>query len=116
MPGNWEQLLLHQSTQLHTYWQCDLSKVAYTSPCLGVPLYEMGVLNRFSRVRLLVTLWTADRQAPPDCHFLLQGIFHNQGSNPQLWCLLHWQTGSLPPAPPGKPYEMGPHRVVVRIK
>ena len=81
MPGNWEQLLLHQSIQIHTYWQCDLSKVAYTSPCLGVPLYEMGVLNRFSRVQPLVTLWTAGRQAPPDCHFLLQGIFPNQGSN-----------------------------------
>ena len=26
-----------------------------------------------------------------------------QGSNPHLLCLLHWQAGSLPPAPPGKP-------------
>ena len=30
-----------------------------------------------------------------DCHFLLQGIFLTQGSNPGLLCLLHWQTGSL---------------------
>ena len=30
------------------------------------------------------------------CHFLLQGIFPNQGSNPCLLCLLHWQEGSLP--------------------
>ena len=29
------------------------------------------------------------------CHFLLQGIFPTQGSNP---CLLHWQV-----VPPGKP-------------
>jgi len=35
-------------------------------------------------------------------HFLLQGIFPTQGSNPHLLCLLHWQTGSLPLAPPGK--------------
>ena len=34
---------------------------------------------------------------------LLQGIFPTQGSNPQLLCLLHWQGGSLPLAPPGKP-------------
>ena len=34
------------------------------------------------------------------CHFLLQGIFPNQGSNPCLSCLWHWQVGSLPPAPP----------------
>ena len=25
------------------------------------------------------------------CHFLLQGIFPTQGSNPRLLCLLHWQ-------------------------
>ena len=37
------------------------------------------------------------------CHFLLQGIFPIQGSNPSLLCLLHWQVGSLPTVPPGKP-------------
>ena len=37
------------------------------------------------------------------CHFLLQRIFPTQGLNPCLLCLLHWQAGSLPPAPPGKP-------------
>ena len=36
------------------------------------------------------------------CHVLLQGIFPTQGSNPRLLCLLHWQPGSLPLAPPGK--------------
>ena len=30
------------------------------------------------------------------------GIFLTQGSNPRLLCLLHWQAGSLPPAPPRK--------------
>ena len=35
-------------------------------------------------------------------HALLQGIFPTQGSNPRLLCLLHWQGGSLPLAPPGK--------------
>ena len=29
------------------------------------------------------------------CHFLLQGIFPTQGSNPCLLCLLHWQMDSL---------------------
>lgn len=37
-----------------------------------------------------------------DCHFLLQGIFSNQGSHPCLLCFLHWQVDSLPLAPPGK--------------
>ena len=37
------------------------------------------------------------------CHALLQGIFPTQGSNPHLLYLLHWQAGSLPLMPPGKP-------------
>ena len=40
------------------------------------------------------------------CHFLLQGIFPTQGSNPHLLCLLHWQVDSLPLAPPGKPKDL----------
>ena len=36
------------------------------------------------------------------CHVLLQGIFAIQELNPRLLCLLHWQAGSLPLAPPGK--------------
>ena len=34
------------------------------------------------------------------CHFLLQGIFLTQGSNPHL---LHWQVDSFTTEPPGKP-------------
>ena len=30
------------------------------------------------------------------CHFLLQGFFPTQGSNPHLLHLLHWQADSLP--------------------
>ena len=33
----------------------------------------------------------------------LQGIFPTQGSNPSLSGFLHWQAGSLPLVPPGKP-------------
>ena len=42
------------------------------------------------------------RNIEVSCHFLLQGIFPTQGSNPRLLCLLHWQAGSLPVVPPGK--------------
>ena len=31
-----------------------------------------------------------------DCHFLLQGMFLNQGLNPCLLCQLHWQIDSSP--------------------
>ena len=37
------------------------------------------------------------------CHILLQGILLTQGSNPGFLHLLHWQAGSLPLAPLGKP-------------
>ena len=41
------------------------------------------------------------------CHFLLQGIFPTQGLDPCLLSFLHWQTGSLSLAPPGKPILCG---------
>ena len=39
-----------------------------------------------------------------------EGIFLTQGLNPRLLCFLHWQAGSLPLAPPGKP-SSGPDNV-----
>ena len=36
-------------------------------------------------------------------HVLIQNIFPTQGLNPRRLCLLHWQAGSLPLGPPGKP-------------
>ena len=40
------------------------------------------------------------------CYALLQGILLTQGLDLRLLCLLHWQAGSLPLVPPGKPtYE-----------
>ena len=42
-----------------------------------------------------------------DCHALLQGIFPTQISNPHLFCLPHWQAGSLLLVPHGKPLYEG---------
>ena len=72
-----------------------------------------------SCVRLLATPWTVAHQVPLSmgfpgkntrvgCHFLLQEIFPTQGSSPHLLRLLHWQVGSLPLMPLGKPSR---HRV-----
>ena len=39
------------------------------------------------------------------CQSLLQGVFLTQELNPCLLSLLHWQTDSLPLAPPGKHHK-----------
>ena len=64
-----------------------------------------GVLSHFSHVRFCVTLWTGHpgKNAGVGCHALLQGIFASQGSNLCLLHLLHWQVGSSPLVPSGKP-------------
>ena len=60
---------------------------------------------------LFATPWTVAHQAPLSMEFSRQeywsvlpfpspGIFPNQGLNPCLLCLLHWQVSSLPAEPP----------------
>ena len=74
----------------------------------------MSVLNRFSgsdslkphgpRAARLLCAWDSpDNNTGVGCYALSQGIFPIQGSNSSLLCLLQWQAGSLPLAPPGKP-------------
>ena len=58
---------------------------------------------RLQPTRLLCPGDSPGKNTGVGCHVLLQGIFQTQGSNPHLLCLLHWQAGSLPLAPPGKP-------------
>ena len=76
-------------------------------------LVHACMLSHFSHVQIFVMLWTARLLCPWDspgkntavgCHVLL-GLFLTQGSNPCLLCLLHWQVGFLPLAPPWKPQE-----------
>ena len=72
-----------------------------------------------SRVRLFANPQTVARQAPLSMGFsrqedwrglpaLLQGSFLTQGWNLRLFSLLHWQAGSLPLAPHGKPTLASP--------
>ena len=53
--------------------------------------------------RLLCPWDSPDKSTGAGCLTLLQGIFSTQESNPHPLGLLHWQTGSLPLVPPGKP-------------
>ena len=67
-----------------------------------------------SCVRLFVTLWTVAHPTPLSMEFSRQefwngypfpspGDLSDPGMNPCLLCLLHWQAGSLPLVPSGKP-------------
>ena len=70
------------------------------------------VLSHFSPVGLFATLWPTSLLYPWDspgkntgvgCHVLLQGISPTQRLNPSLLHPLHWQAGSFPLSPLGKP-------------
>ena len=51
----------------------------------------------------LLCPWTFPGKNPGvGCHFLLQGIFLTQGSNPCLLHPVHCQADALPLVPPGK--------------
>ena len=90
--------------------------------CTGgysLPMSHLGrsrVPRVFGHVWLFVTIWTVAHEAPLSMGFsrqkywsglpcLLQGIFPTQGLSPRVLCLPHWQVGSLPLAPSGKPWE-----------
>ena len=83
-----------------------------------LPLH-MWVLNLFSCVQLCATLWTVACQLPLSMEFSRQEYWnrvpcsppkylHHSGIKPAspTSCLLHWHVGSLPLAPPGKPWYL----------
>ena len=87
-----------------------------TAVCINNQLrLPVCMLSCFSHIQVFATLWIVAHRAPLSkeftpakntgmgCQAFLQGIFLIQGSNPHLLYLLHWQVGSLPLAPPGKP-------------
>ena len=53
--------------------------------------------HRLWPARLLCPWDFSSKNTGVGCHFLLQGTFLTQGSNPSLLTLLHWQADSLPP-------------------
>ena len=92
------------SHRVEHYWNDLAAAAPIYNYYQNLPLPGECMLNRFSRVWLLATLWTVACQAPlwdspgkntgVGCRGLLQGIFPTQGSNLHLLCLLHWQVGS----------------------
>ena len=90
------------------------AEVSLSTPCLPKDMC-VCMLSHFSRVWLCATLWTAAHQVPLSVEFSRQeswsgfscpppGDLPEPGIEPMsLMSNLHWQTGSLPLLPPGKP-------------
>ena len=91
--------------------RCPIDQLLDTSVLLSTCVC---VHCHFSRVQLFATLWTVACQTPLSMGFSRQecwsglpcpppGDLLTQKSNLRLLSLLHWQAGSLPLVPSGKP-------------
>ena len=90
---------------------------ALSSPAAA--LSHACMISHFSCVQFFVTLWTVVCQTPLPLGFSQQeylsglpfpppGDLPDPGIEPtHVSCLLRWQEGSLPLAPPGKAYRIG---------
>ena len=94
-PASQVVMLPTQGSNPHLlHWQMDSLPLSLQGSSLRL-CKERKKVKSLSRVQLFVTLWTVVHQAPPSmgfsrleswlgCHFLLQGVFPTQGSNPGL--------------------------------
>ena len=94
-----------QGLDLHLlHWQVDSNNEPPGKPrnymCSCSVMSDSLWVHECSLPRLLCPWNFPGKNTGVTCHFLLQGIFPTQGSNPHL---LYWQVDSLPNAPFGKP-------------
>ena len=94
-----------------------IQEVYWIAECIRNHNMGACMLRYFSHVWLFATPWTVTclclwdspgKNTGVGCHALLQWIFLIPGSNLHLLCILPWQAGSLPLAPPGKPITWVP--------
>ena len=95
-----ERLHFHSSSQR------DMSSPFCCCCCSDGQLYLTLLRPHGLQPTRLLCRWDSPgKNIGVDCHALLQGIFPTEGSNLRLLRLLHWQAGTLPLAPPGKPHS-----------
>ena len=106
----------HHSSPTHHLYKCftnykTISQMSFHLINLWKEYYHHSIVLVLGHVLLSVAPWTVTRQAPLSMEFSSQeywsvlpgpppGDFAIQGLNSCLFCLLHWQVDSLPPAPP----------------
>ena len=87
------------------FHSCNMSQ--YSGTCVHAKLLQLCLTlcdpHGLWPARLLCPWDSPGKDTGVGFYALLQGIFLIQRSNLPLLCLLHWQVGSLPLAPPGKP-------------
>ena len=75
-----------------------LGRKAMTNLCVCVHAQLLSHVWLHALDPRLLWPWSfPDKNTGVGCHFLPQGIFRTQCSNPHLLHLLHWQVDSLPP-------------------
>ena len=105
---------IHQSCRHHHHHHHFGCLWPWISQCKFKSVMLACALSHFSHVLFFATLWTPAPQASLSVGFSRQeywsvlpcpspGIFPTQELNSNLSCLLHWQAGSSPLAPPGNP-------------
>ena len=87
----------------HTHTHTGLSATKGTCVLSHSILSDSLRTSGLQPIRLLCPWDFPGRHTRVGCHFLLQGIFPTQGSNPCLLHLLHWQVGFLPLSYLGSP-------------
>ena len=89
------------------------TRLKWLSMCMWAHVSDSFQLYGLQPTRLLCPWDSPGKNTGVGCHALLQGIFPTQGSNSGLLHLLHWQEGSSPLAPPGKPFQ--PQRPICKV-
>ena len=95
-------LELYTYSLIHLFSQCfqTAGPVQFSCSVVSNSLRPHG----FQHARLPCPWDPPGKNTGVGCHFLLQGIFPTQESNPCLLCLLHWHVGSLPLSHLGSPF------------
>ena len=106
---------LQQQKEKSVFWGPGISFGGSLAQNIFKIRLHVCLLSHSSRVQFFATLWIAARQAPLSMGLSRQehwsgwpcpppGDLPHPGIEPRSLCLLHWQAGSLPLAPFGKPH------------